>query len=351
MDFVNLLLMCLVGALGGWLMMKLRVPGGMFAGSLIASAILSIAMQPGPLPSGVKTFAQIIAGAYVACGIDLEELKDVRRLIKPAIILISGLFICNVIAGLVIWKISDVDLLTALMCATPGGCTTIPLIAAELGAEISSVTVVQISRSAICVSFFPTLIMKVNGEHMLSDLETPGKGRARKNIVGDVNFRALAITLAVAAVSGLTGKKLGVPAGTILFSIVAVLILKKNTKYAYMPLWMRRTAQCLSGACIGSSITLENILALHQMAVPLIVLLIIFFGNSFFTGYIFHRFLGFEMAAGMLAATPAGSSDMALISEEMGHKSVIVTELHILRLLIVNIVFPQILVVIAGLIE
>ena len=348
---INLLLLCVFGALGGWIMMKLRVPGGMFAGSLVASAVFSIAMQPGPLPSDVKTFAQIIAGAYVACGIDLEELKDVRRLIKPAVILLSGLLIANVIAGLVIWKISDMDLLTALMCATPGGCTTVPLIAAELGAEISKVTVVQITRSAICVSTFPMLIMKANGEKLNSDLETPGKRRARKKIVGDVNFRALAITLVSAAVAGLTGKKLGVPAGTILFSIVAVLILKKYTSYAYMPVWMRRTAQCLSGACIGSSITLENVLELGQTIVPILVLLIIFFGNSFITGYIFHRFFGMAKAEGMLASTPAGSSDMALISEEMGHKSVIVTELHILRLLIVNVVFPQILVVIAGLIE
>jgi len=344
----NLLLMCAVGVLGGWIMMKLKVPGGMFTGSLAASAILSIALQPGPIPSGVKILAQIIAGAYIACGIDLDELKNDRRLILPAVVLLSGLVISNVLAAFAIWKLSDTDLLTALLGAAPGGVTTFPLIAAELGADISKVTAVQVCRVAMCVAFFPTLIMKAGGEQML---ETSGKRRTRKKTMGGVDFRALAVTLAVAVAGGLTGKKLGVPAGAILCSIIAVLVLKKTTRYAYMPLWMRRTAQCLSGACTGSSILLENLLALSQMVLPMIILLVIFFGNCIFTGYIFHRFFGYERAEGMLAATPAGSSDMALISEEMGYGKAVVAELHILRVIVFNVVFPQIMAVAADFIE
>ena len=45
----------------------------------------------------------------------------------------------------------------------------------------------------------------------------------------------------------------------------------------------------------------------------------------------------------MLAATPAGASDMALISSDLGVNSKEVIELQIIRMVVVIVVFPQVI--------
>ena len=63
--------------------------------------------------------------------------------------------------------------------------------------------------------------------------------------------------MAVAAVFGILGKISGITAGTFVFSIIAVLILKLVFDFAYIPKWLKKCAQVLSGCYLGSTILME----------------------------------------------------------------------------------------------
>ena len=45
----------------------------------------------------------------------------------------------NLAVGFFIWRVTDLDLLTSLFCAAPGGMTDTPLIALDMGADASMV--------------------------------------------------------------------------------------------------------------------------------------------------------------------------------------------------------------------
>ena len=83
------------------------------------------------------------------------------------------------------------------------------------------------------------------------------------------------------------------------------------------------------------------------MIVPAFILLIGYFLSSIMIGHILNRFFQIPLDAAMLAATPAGASDMALISSDLGVNSKEVIELQIIRMVVVIVVFPQVIYLIS----
>ena len=65
--------------------------------------------------------------------------------------------------------------------------------------------------------------------------------------------------------------------------------------------------------------------------------------NSVITGRLLRSLFGFSLKEGMLAATPAGASDMALISADVGIQSPDIIVLHVIRVVFVVAVFPQVI--------
>jgi len=66
-------------------------------------------------------------------------------------------------------------------------------------------------------------------------------------------------------------------------------------------------------------------------------------------GFLMMRAKCFTRAEGMLAATPAGASDMALISADLGIENPKLIVLQVLRLIVVVLFFPSILSVVISL--
>ena len=81
---------------------------------------------------------------------------------------------------------------------------------------------------------------------------------------------------------------------------------------------------------------------LKYLILPAVVLLAGYFGNCFLMGWLLPRVTHLNRAEAMLIATPAGASDMALISSDLGVDNPDVTFLQVLRMIIVVTVFPHI---------
>ena len=167
--------------------------------------------------------------------------------------------------------------------------------------------------------------------------EPPARG------AGAGGWPALLFTLAVAGLCGTLGKRLGIPAGALVFSMLGVGALKLRFGKGYLPLRAKRLAQVLSGAYIGCGITRADLLELRYLILPAAILLAGYFLNSLLTGMLLHRLFGFSRKVAMLAATPAGATDMALISADLGVDSKELIELQIIRMVVVVSAFPQVI--------
>ena len=341
-----LLKICLtiaVGSASGLLFQKLKVPGGLLIGSMAGAAILNIAFSAAYIPGPTKILVQIVAGAFIGCSMEKSDLTRLPHIIRPASIMLTMLFVLNMTAGLLIFFVSPLDLVTSLMSVVPGGISDTPIIASDMGADGPKVAVMQLVRQILGIGVFPALIyvwdQKRSGKEPIND--SANKEKRKKSSVK--SGKAFAVTLTAAAAAGILGKCSGLPSATFVFPIVIVLILKLKLDYAYIPRWAKKCAQVLSGCYLGSTVGMSDVLDLRYLLLPLFIIILGYMLNCYFTGWLISRTCGFTRKEGMLITTPAGASDMALISSDLGVENTDIIILQVIRAVVVMTLFPQII--------
>lgn len=336
MDF---LLTLGIGFVVGFIFMKMKVPGGMIIGGIVGTAFFNITTAHAYMPAAAKLLAQIIAGGFIGMSLKRDDLQHFKRIWKPALVLIAGLLTLNISSGLMIYYFTNLDLPTALMSAVPGGISDIPLISAEMGADISKVAAMQFARLLAGIGVFPAMIACLFGKEAKEDgLE------AKMELNKKLSFnRASLLSVPLAIAAGLLGRISGIPAGALIFSLVTVMLVQLTFGTVWFPKKIRRFAQLLSGCYIGSGVIMKDVLELKTLTTSIFILIMGYLLACFVIGWILHKTFNMSLKESMLAATPAGATDMALIAADLGIRGTDVVILQVIRLIFVVIVFPQVI--------
>lgn len=344
---VRFIITLLVCTAAGLLMKRWKVPGGMLVGALIGGALLNVLTPYGYMPYAGRFSAQVAAGAYIGALFDRGQLKSVRRVWKPYLSIMFFFLAANLLAGFLIWKTGACDLMTALLCCVPGGMSDTPLIAADLGADVGTVAILQFVRMVTGVVVMPSVIALLVRPGDPVPSEAPPLERTSAEAEPAFQERVpktvplAAVTVAVAAVGGGLGKAAGIPAGILVGAMAAVIVMNLTYGRAYLPMPLKRAAQVLSGAYIGCTLTAESIRQLRNLILPAVIILAVYIPMSLLCGWlnakVFHR----DTRESMLSATPGGASDMALIAADLGVESADLMVTQVLRMVTVVLLFPQ----------
>jgi len=345
--FVDILLTLAVGGVFGVIFMHLKVPNGLRIGALVGVALLGIFFRVAWMPSGTKFVVQVIAGSLVGSSMERSDLKRLPMVIKPTIIMIVSFLILNLSVGAIVHAISPMDWVSSLLSAVPGGITDIPVISVDMGADTPKVALAQLARYIMGVGLFPPMILAYDNfmrkakPDAAGNESTSGKMSREKTKVKSIP--ALLCTLAVGFGSGFLGSLSRIPAGIFLFSILGIMLLKLKFDFAYISPKIKNAALLISGCYIGSLITMEDVLSFRQLALPILVILGGYLLNCFITGMILSKTCGFSRKESMLITTPAGATDVALSSEDIGVQNTDVIIIHVFRAIVAAGVFPQII--------
>ncbi|MCI8552140.1 MAG: AbrB family transcriptional regulator [Lawsonibacter sp.] len=339
------MLLTLAAALGmGVLVFKLNVPGGMLVGAILGAAALNIATGQAYIFPQARVLAQALTGAYIGCMMTREDVRHLPRLIQPYFFVLVSLLVLNLAMAAVFYRATDLDLLTCLFCAAPGGMSDTPLIAMDMGADGSVVAVMQFVRMIFGMGCLPTVIL-------LSDrLLEPEAAKALESRIQQQNKRVQAKptflgflpTMCLAMAAAGLGKLSGVPAGALSAALIVTVALKLSGRCPGMPIWLRQVAQVVSGCCIGSGITRDQIFAMRQLALPAVALCLGYIACCVGVGLVLSRLFHIPPREAMLTLSPAGATEMALIAADLGVESTNLVVLQICRLVGVMLIFPQI---------
>lgn len=341
-----ILLTLAVACLSGLALKKLKIPGGLMVGAILGVTLLNLLTEQAYIYPQARVVAQSIIGAYIGSTVSREDLHHMPRLIRPFSVMLTSLLCLSLCMASFIYWVTDFDLLTCLFCASPGGMSDTPLVAMDMGADGSVVAVMQFVRMVFGVSCMPGLI--VLADHLIEPdyagtvderaktIQKRGKKKEQPSLVSFLP------TFCLALAAGALGKKLGIPAGALSFSMVMAAALKLSGKSKGMPSWLRQAAQVLSGCCIGCTMSRAQLLKLPQLALPAVVLCLGYVTCCILMGLVISKVFRMELREAMLAMTPAGASEMALISADMGIESPDLIVLHICRLVSVTLIFPHI---------
>lgn len=346
-----MLLTLLVAVAGGLLFRRLHMPAPYMVGAMVAVAVFSVTTGLAYFPKISKMFVQSIAGAYIGSGIRRENLGQMKEVVGPALLIMPCMLLVNLALGLIIHYGFGLDLTTALFASVPGGISDISLISIDMGANAAQVALLQLSRLVLVMLLFPSMLRWIS---LKFDPKALAEDKAPATRTGETapkprqGGKRLALTLAVGCAAGCVGYLSGLPAATMTFSMIAVLALNVTTGRAYMPLKVRRFTQFCSGALIGSTVTLADVLGFGQVLLPAVILIFGYVFMNLGIGVLIHKVTGLDLTTALFATTPAGASDMALISEDLGADTTKVSVLHIVRIITVVALFPPVISLVIG---
>lgn len=344
-----LLLTIACGSLGGYLLYRLRVPGGMMIGAFFGVAVLQVSLQQAQFPPVGRQLAQIIAGAFVGATLSLEDLKRLHRLWRGYLILILGLFILNVVIAALIHRYSALDLQTAFFGCIPGGVSTIPLLSADYGADPGVVTLLQFMRMMMGIGVFPTLVAYL-GQRLEAgvSLRRSGEGRVHeesslpaRNSVFSTRLIPMWMSLPLACL-GAWGLQVILPSlSWMVGALLTVMLLNILFGLQPLPIWIRRIAQIMAGCYIGTTFGRAQLQGVLDLGGPIAILLAGYFVGCLLLGFVFYKVQKMPLTDSFLSAIPAGASDMALISADLGIHDPDIIVVQILRMTAVTTFFPM----------
>lgn len=159
----GMLLTLAVGLAGGLVARRLRLPGGVIMGSLIAVAALHIAVETlFPLPGAVRTAAQIMIGGVIGTTLRRSPLRAIGSIALPVAVSIAILVGSSVALAVAFNAVSGLPLVTALFATAPGGASDMAAAALKLDADVALIAAIHVVRQiavfVIVVTAFSRLL-------------------------------------------------------------------------------------------------------------------------------------------------------------------------------------------------
>ena len=147
----------LVAAAGGIIGIKLKLPAGALFGAMVATAVYNLLTNKGFVPPQANIVLQIVIGATIGLNFNMETIKGLGSIFGAALIMVAGLMVFSLVLGVIISKVTGMDLITAIFSTSPGGLSNIILISDAYGAQSHIVALLHTLRLVAVVVLMPII--------------------------------------------------------------------------------------------------------------------------------------------------------------------------------------------------
>ena len=163
MTYINLIYYLIAGGLFGALALKTGIPAAPLAGALLGASILSISgkFEAAIWPNGTRTFLEIGIGTVIGTSLTKNSLTDLQTLWRPAILITFTLVITGLAIGLWVSRLLNVDVITSILGAAPGGISGMSLVGSEYGVG-AAVATLHAVRLITVLLILPLVVKMLN---------------------------------------------------------------------------------------------------------------------------------------------------------------------------------------------
>lgn len=296
-----------------------------------------------------RKMGQAIVGLSI--GISLAHSHLVEILFQLPILIFTTLFLllCSFLIGYIYSRISQMDLLTAMLAVVPGNIGIMASIAADYGRNVSLVSLVQLIRFTSIILLVP-LITQVSTPHTVNAIVS--------SITTDllnfnfISLMLLVLVLAITLFASSLGSRLKIPAAYLFCSIVVGIVF--NALLSWLPFVphlnfslpnsINLVGQTLLGITIGEYWGINPILGKRTVALASIPVLLTFLAGFIAAGMLM-LITHWDWLTCLLVASPGGSPEMILIALVLQQNVETVTAAHLVRLIAINIYLPIIILI------
>ena len=163
MSNINLIYYLIAGGIFGTLAIKTGIPAAPLAGALIGASIVSISgkLPVADWPNGTRTLLEIFIGTVIGTTLTKDSISDLQVLWKPAILITFTLVLTGLAIGLWTSRLLNIDIITTILGAAPGGISGMSLVGSEYGVG-AAVATLHAVRLITVLLILPLIVKLLN---------------------------------------------------------------------------------------------------------------------------------------------------------------------------------------------
>jgi uncharacterized protein len=147
-----------IGAAGGGLFLVAHLPGGLISGAMIAVGIAAIAGRPLTVPPILTQTVLVLLGISLGSLVSRQLLQHIGAYPLTIALLALATFCSTFGSSLYLQRFHGWDQTSAFLAGSPGALSQITMLAAEKGADVPAIAVVQTMRVIILTAALPLLL-------------------------------------------------------------------------------------------------------------------------------------------------------------------------------------------------
>src|SRR3954470_13240594 len=147
-----------IGAAGGLLFLWAGLPGGLISGAMTAVGIAALAGRPLALPPVITQTVLVLLGISLGALVSRQLIQHMSDYPLTIGALALATFCSTFGSSLYLQRVHGWDPTSALLAGSPGALSQITMLAAEKGADVAGIAVVQTIRVIILTALLPVLL-------------------------------------------------------------------------------------------------------------------------------------------------------------------------------------------------
>lgn len=318
--------------------------GGLISGAVVLQTCRVLSgYTPKPNRVARKT-GMALVGLNIGFSVAHADLAHVASCFPVFALLTFFLLLCGTLIGYIYSRLSNTNLLTALLATVPGGVGPMSAIAADYNRNVTLVALVQAVRVTSVVFLIPLVVRVSSGNHLYP------QPLPLKSVFFGFDPSQLGLLL-LALVFGSLGVYFAlfikIPAGEFFGAIVAgiafhplleLLPFFSDINFTLPPL-VNIVGQMLLGITIGEYWGDKPTFGKRNMVYALMSVGMTLLAGGLAT-ILAMEFTSWDWLTCLLVTAPGGSAEMILVALALHHNVEIVTAGHLVRLIAINCSLP-----------
>jgi uncharacterized protein len=311
-----------------------QLPAALLVGPMLAAIFCGVSGATVRPNRWTFMAAQAIVGCLIANSIAPEIFASFFAEWPVFLGIVLATLAASSVLGYLIsrWKVLPGT--TAVWGSTPGAASAMVLMADAFGADARLVAFMQYLR-VIFVSIAAAVIARLW-------VDTSGVSAPRTVWFPPIDWLAFVSTIAIAAIGGIAGRAIRLPAGTFLGPMILGTALHLGGSVPLqLPQWLLAVSYALIGWSIGLNFTRTILLHAARALPQIIASIIVLIAFCAALGFAMSRMLGIDPLTAYLATSPGGMDSVAIIAAASNRVDIsFVMALQTARFMIVLIAGP-----------
>ncbi|WP_244645502.1 AbrB family transcriptional regulator [Salinarimonas ramus] len=315
----------------GWLFTQAGIPAGWLSGAVVGVVLLGRLGLAVIMPRPLVETAMLVSGAVMGAGMTPDTLAAIGRYPLSLLFLALAVVAATGASSLVLMRAFGWTRIDAVLATVPGALTSVMAIAAERGANVPGIGIVQSTRLLFLILVLPFLVAAGGGAHAAPI----GMGAPPADAV------ALAIILAGGLVVGLGFERIGLAAPLLLGSTVASGLGHVTGAVAgQLPDPVATLGFVLIGIYIAQRFNTLDLAAIRRLIPPALVAFVVSMAVAALFAALAVALAGAPLAEALVAFAPGGLEAMIVLALVMGLDPLYVGVHHLVRFLGIGFTLP-----------